>query len=165
MEQDDYRNLKTFTRLIGFILLLIVSLFSTRSFSTGNWTTENGYGLIAIIACGSIYGLIERTQHQRQPGERSVFYVVYNDLRITNFSTTGIISAVYSILYGAVIGVSIFGIALSVQSFNLMGASFALMVLLASLLTLLLLLPIRVAAESYVVVFKVAQKYLNGDKN
>lgn len=163
MKSHGY-DLKPFTRLCGFVTLFIISLFIKNSFSTDAWTSEIWYPLSFIAGCGSLYGLIERSLNQRPIGEKPIFYVVYNDLRLANLTTGGIISAVYSVCYGGIIGISIFGISLSISNrfaLPLSGLNYTLAMLLISLMLLFLLIPIRIAAESYAVLFKVAQKYLN----
>ena len=169
MEPSTNYNLKPFTRLSGFIALLVISFLIKDSVSIYAAPTEIWHPIVTIAAFGSVYGLIERSQHQRPFGEKPIFYVVYNDLRITSFSTIGIISLVYSVLYGAIMGISILGISLSVSNrivvLGLGGPSYTFAILLFSLLFLLLLVPIRIVLESYVFLFKVAQKYLNGNKD
>ena len=155
--------------IFGIMIMLIISAVSGAS-AAESQNIDPGIVCIFLAASlaiiGGIFGLIERSLQGRSVGERPVLYTVFGDPRIKHFSTTGIVSTIYSITSGSFIGLSISGLGIALliyrKTYNI---PYSVIPLLGSVLFVFYIFIIRIVAESYVVVFKVAQKYLNEDKN
>jgi hypothetical protein len=146
------------TIVLGILFAITVALIVSKD-------TDDIYDFIAIPAiAGSLLGLVERSLQSRLPEERPVFHTVFNDLRIKHFSTIGIVSTFYSLIYGLLLGLffSGLGYAFELVQLGLFGQT-AILSLAFSFCCIVLLFLYRIIVESYVVIFKVAQKYLQQD--
>ena len=156
-------------KVVGFMSMLAISgLSASSAYSSQSMDPVTACILIAtsLALIGGILGLIERSLQGRPVGERPVLHTVFNDLRIRHFSTIGIVSTIYSVIYGSCIGLSISGLGIATLLYNkTYNVSYAVFVIICSIALILCIFLFRILAESYVVVFKVAQKYLNGVKD
>ena len=126
-----------------------------------------------VGALGAVFALFTRYFNTRDEGVGSGILLVFTDLRIKHFSVIGLVSLLYSLVFGALLGASTSFLfigallplghiypggsevvpaavsALSSSNFLLSGACFALVFV------------VRVFAETYILVFRVGQKYLS----
>jgi hypothetical protein len=160
-------------RKYGVKILLITSLVILAF--VANVTDQNHTNLIGntsiMATTGAIIGLISRNLEKRPNEDRSALYIIFNDFRITKFSLISASSFIYAASAGACLGAStgFIGQALAImitvnKSDEIAYGMAKLMVsnrLMYALSALALVFAIRMSIETYVLLFRVAQKYLN----
>ena len=170
------------TLLIVFVPSIFISIFATIAFMLGRY----GGGFSFIFTYMSYYALINGLlvsliafiywfSSNRISGERNLLIVMITDLRITKFSTIGIISLMNTIWMGFALGAST---QLLLEVFK---TRFRLLMnngfndpnglielnqyhkeqLILVLLLVLSVLIIRLISEADILIFRVAQKYLD----
>lgn len=165
----DYRNSFS-TRIFGIFAVNFVGIFF--SFAINSFELAILFSAIA----GLLFALVLRNRDARPAEEMPTLSIVIMDYRFRNFSAIGFLSILYAILQGVLLGVASGSFTYALRcaiSFDFDPRSviffisyghwlFAtLFCLLLSLLSLIMVGVCRVFTETYILVFKVSQKYLS----
>ena len=155
------------TSFFGIFIVITVGLFF--SFTQNNPTLTVVFSAMA----GAIFALVQRFRDARPTEEMPTLSIVIRDYRFRSFSAIGFLSITYAlsqgVLFGFVSGLMIYALrcimnwqppyAVFINSSSQLSAVLSCLAL--SLVSLFLVGVCRVSAESYILIFKVAQKYLS----
>jgi len=157
------------TRFFGIFVVIFVGSFF--SFARNDPTLAIFFSAIA----GSIFALVQRNQDARPAGEMPTLGIIIRDYRFRSFSAIGFLSIFYAILQGVWFGVAsgyfVYALRCAINFqpsyvvFINSSSQFSAIASCAmlSLLSLIMVGVFRVFIETYILVFKVAQKYLSSN--
>ncbi len=119
-------------------------------------STSEVFVLIAAIS-GLIYSIYRKIKSRKANKDKSLFYILYSDYTLSSYASLRILSIVYAIVQGILLGASLaflvqfFG---SILSFSRVALTFNLIYLIVSLIILLLT---RISIEFISLTFRVAE--------